>query len=115
MVIALPLLTVACDMFGLFGGGIIAQQIYGLDTHTYISSVRAGVDIEDLIGGIIKPLTFGFIIGIISCYKGLITTGGTVGVGRSTTNAVVSASINVIVADFFLSKLLQGLFSSTLF
>ncbi|HQX57231.1 MAG TPA: ABC transporter permease [Pyrinomonadaceae bacterium] len=115
LVIALPLLTVACDMFGLFGGGIIAQQIYGLDTHTYISSVRAGVDIEDLIGGIIKPLTFGFIIGIISCYKGLNTTGGTVGVGRSTTNAVVSASINVIVADFFLSKLLQGLFSSTLF
>ena len=115
LVIALPLLTVACDMFGLFGGGIIAQQIYGLDTHTYISSVRAGVDIEDLIGGIIKPLTFGFIIGIISCYKGLNTTGGTVGVGRSTTNAVVSASINVIVADFFISKMLQGLFSSTLF
>ena len=113
--IALPLLTVAGDMFGLFGGGIVALKIYGLDSGVYINSVRSGVDIEDLIGGIIKPTVFGFIIGMISCYKGLSTTDGTVGVGRSTTNAVVAASICVIIADFFISKVLQGLFSSTLF
>ncbi|MEP6947159.1 MAG: ABC transporter permease [Acidobacteriota bacterium] len=115
LVLALPLLTVAADIFGLFGGGIIALQIYGLDSAVYISSVRAGVDIEDLIGGIIKPIIFGFIIGMIACYKGLNTKGGTVGVGISTTNAVVAASINVIIADFFLSKLLQGFFSQTMF
>ena len=115
LILALPLLTVASDIFGLIGGGIIAKQIYGLDASVYTSSVRAGVDIDDLIGGIIKPLIFGLIIGIISCYKGLSTTGGTVGVGRSTTNAVVIASISVIIADFFLSKVLQGLFNSTLF
>jgi phospholipid/cholesterol/gamma-HCH transport system permease protein len=77
--------------------------------------VRSGVDIDDLIGGIMKPLVFGLIIGTISCYKGLHTSGGTVGVGRSTTSAVVSSSINVIIADFFLSKLLQALFDTTLF
>jgi len=115
LVIALPLLTVAGDMFGLFGGGIVALKIYGLDSGVYINSVRSGVDIDDLIGGIIKPTVFGFIIGMISCYKGLSTTDGTVGVGRSTTNAVVAASICVIIADFFISKVLQGLFSSTLF
>jgi phospholipid/cholesterol/gamma-HCH transport system permease protein len=115
LILALPLLTVAADMFGLFGGGIVALKLYGLDTNVYITSVRTGVDIDDLIGGIIKPMFFGLIIGIISCYKGLSTTGGTVGVGRSTTNAVVISSINVIIADFFLSKLLQGLFDSTLF
>jgi phospholipid/cholesterol/gamma-HCH transport system permease protein len=115
LVISLPLLTVAGDIFGLIGGGIVARQLYGLDTTVYSSSVRNGIDIDDIIGGIIKPLVFGFIIGLISCHKGLTTTGGTVGVGKSTTNAVVTASICVIIADFFLSKMLQTLFNTTLF
>ena len=58
---------------------------------------------------------FGLIIGLIACHKGLTTSGGTVGVGKSTTSAVVSASICVIIADFFLSKMLQTLFKTTLF
>ena len=62
-----------------------------------------------LIGGIIKPLFFGLIIGSISCYKGLSTTGGTVGVGRSTTSAVVLSSIVVIIFDFFLSRAIQSI------
>lgn len=72
LVIALPLLTIACDLFGLFGGGIIAQQIYGLDSHVYISSVRAGVDIEDLIGGIIKPLRSDLLSASSPATRGLI-------------------------------------------
>jgi phospholipid/cholesterol/gamma-HCH transport system permease protein len=68
-----------------------------------------------VIGGIIKPICFGLIIGIISCYRGLGTSGGTVGVGRSTTSAVVLSSIVVIITDFFLSKILQTLFDTTLF
>jgi phospholipid/cholesterol/gamma-HCH transport system permease protein len=115
LIISLPLLTVAADIFGLIGGGIVAAQIYGLDTNTYITSVRHGVDIDDIVGGIIKPVVFGLIIGIISCHKGLSTSGGTVGVGRSTTSAVVLSSIVVIIADFFLSKVLQTFFDSTMF
>ena len=92
-----------------------AKQLHGLDPKVYIQSVRAGVEISDLIGGLVKPLTFGLIIALVSCYKGLSTTGGTVGVGRTTTNAVVLASINIIIADFFLSKILQSLFKSTMF
>jgi len=115
LVVALPLLTVASDVFGLIGAGLVANQIYGLDSNVYIASVRNGVDIDDVVGGVIKPLVFGVIIGLISCYKGLTTTGGTVGVGKSTTSAVVTASISVIIADFFLSKLLQTLFKTTLF
>ena len=115
LLIALPLLTISADMFGLIGGGLVAKQLHGLDTSVYVQSVRVGVDITDLIGGLIKPLTFGLIIALVSCYKGLSTTGGTVGVGRSTTNAVVLSSINIIIADFFLSKILQSVFSSKLF
>lgn len=115
LVVTLPLLTVAADLFGLIGGGIVAKLIYGLDTNVYVSSVRTGTDINALITGIIKPVFFGLIIALISCHKGLTTKGGTVGVGISTTQAVVASSINVIVADFFLSKLLQSALGSTLF
>lgn len=115
LVVTLPLLTVAADLFGLIGGGVIARQIYGLDTNVYISSVRTGTDINDLLTGVIKPIFFGLIIALISCHKGLTTKGGTVGVGVSTTQAVVASSINVIVMDFFLSKLLQSALGGKLF
>lgn len=115
LLLTLPLLTIAADMFGLIGGGLVARQLHGLDLNVYISSVRTGTAIEDLVTGIVKPVFFGVIIGLISCYKGLNTKGGTVGVGISTTQAVVAASINIIIADFFLSKILQSLMKSTLF
>jgi phospholipid/cholesterol/gamma-HCH transport system permease protein len=115
LLVTLPLLTIAADLFGLIGGGIVAHQIYGLDTNVYISSVRTGTAIDDLIAGVVKPIVFGLIIGLISCYKGLNTTGGTVGVGISTTQAVVVSSITVIIADFFLSKVLMSLLNSTMF
>src|SRR5688572_12241197 len=111
LLISLPLLTIAADLFGLIGGGIVARQVYGLDTNVYISSVRTGTEIDDLLAGVSKPIVFGIIIGLISCYKGLNTTGGTVGVGVSTTQAVVVSSIVVIIADFFLSKLLLSVLS----
>jgi phospholipid/cholesterol/gamma-HCH transport system permease protein len=109
LIFMLPLLTVAADIFGIIGGGIVASGIFNQDTNVFITSVRTGITTEDLVGGIIKPLFFGLIIGSISCYKGLSTTGGTVGVGRSTTSAVVVSSIVVIVFDFFLSKAIQSI------
>lgn len=109
LIFMLPLLTVAADIFGLVGGGIVAKSLYSLDINIFIQSVRTGISTSDLIGGMIKPLFFGLIIGAVACYKGLNTVGGTVGVGRSTTDAVVISSIWVIIFDFFLSKALQYL------
>jgi phospholipid/cholesterol/gamma-HCH transport system permease protein len=103
----LPFLTVAADIFGILGGGVVASMLFNQDYDVYLTSVRNGITIEDILGGVIKPLFFGLIIGSISCYKGLTTTEGTVGVGRSTTSAVVLSSIVVIVFDFFLSRALQ--------
>ena len=115
LIISLPLLTIAADLFGVIGGGVVARQLHGLDMDVYISSVRTGAKFADLVGGAIKPIVFGLIIGLIACHRGLTTTGGTAGVGESTTRSVVTASICVIIADFFLSKLLQSLFGATLF
>jgi phospholipid/cholesterol/gamma-HCH transport system permease protein len=107
LLLMMPLLTVTADVFGIIGGGTVATMLYGMAPETFVSSVRFGITSNDLIGGILKPLVFGLIIGSISCQKGLSTDGGTVGVGRSTTSAVVTASIVVIIADFFLAKALQ--------
>ncbi len=107
LVLMLPFLTVAADIFGIIGGGVVASGIFNQSFDTFLTSVRNGITIEDIIGGVIKPIFFGLIIGSISCHKGLGTTGGTVGVGRSTTSAVVLSSIFVIIFDFFLSKAIQ--------
>lgn len=115
LMLTLPLLTIAADVFGIAGGGTVAKQLHGLDLNVYISSVRTGTQISDILGGMIKPLLFGLIIGLLACHKGLSTKGGTVGVGLSTTQAVVLCSITLIIADFFLSKVLQSFLGNTMF
>jgi phospholipid/cholesterol/gamma-HCH transport system permease protein len=107
LLITLPLLTVIADVIGIVGGWAVASSLYGMSSSVYVTSVRDGITTDDIIGGVIKPIVFALIIGTIACYKGLNTEGGTVGVGRSTTRSVVTASIVVIVADFFLARALQ--------
>ncbi len=109
LILMLPLLTVAADVFGIIGGGIVASSIYNQESNVFLTAVRNGIETKDILGGVIKPVFFGLIIGSISCFRGLNTSGGTVGVGASTTSAVVQASITVIVFDFFLSKALQSI------
>jgi phospholipid/cholesterol/gamma-HCH transport system permease protein len=94
----------------IIAGGVTASVLYNQDYNVFITSVRNGISTEDIIGGCIKPVFFGLIIGSVACYKGLSTEGGTVGVGRSTTSAVVLASIWVIIFDFFLSKAIGMVF-----
>jgi len=110
LVLMLPLLTVAADIFGIFGGVITASVLYNQDYNVFITSVRSGIGIEDIIGGLLKPVFFGLIIASVACHKGLTTAGGTAGVGQSTTNSVVTASIWVIIFDFFLSKAVGTIF-----
>ncbi len=108
LIVMLPLLTVAADIFGIIGGGVSASYIFEQDVRVFLNSVSNGITANDLLGGVVKPVFFGLIIGGIACYKGLSTTGGTVGVGRSTINAVVLSSIWVIIFDFFLAKAIQS-------
>jgi len=107
LIITLPLLTVVADVIGIGGGWATATALYGMSSGTFLTSVREGLTTDDIIGGVIKPIVFALIIGTIACRQGLKTEGGTVGVGRSTTTAVVMASIVVIITDYFLAKALQ--------
>ncbi|QQS46307.1 MAG: ABC transporter permease [Acidobacteriota bacterium] len=104
-----PALTVVCDFVGVLGGLLISITLLHQPSSVYLASARDAVDYNEIIGGLIKPTVFGFIIASVGCYKGLSTTGGTVGVGRSTTQSVVAASILVIAVDFLLSKLIISL------
>ena len=100
----LPLLTIVADVLGVLGGMLIASQ-NGISPDFYLSTVTATVTVADFLQGFGKTFAFGWIIAAVGCYMGLTTTGGTVGVGRATTRAVVIASISVFVSNFFLTKL----------
>ncbi|OHB35934.1 MAG: transporter [Planctomycetes bacterium RIFCSPLOWO2_12_FULL_39_13] len=108
--ITLPLLTVTADIIGIFGGMIIALFELEIDRTFYINSVLTTITISDLLSGIGKTVFFGLLIAVLGCFFGLRTTGGTTGVGRSTTITVVTTSILILISDFFLTKLFLIIF-----
>ena len=104
--IAMPLLAAMADVVGIFGGMVIAVADQGLSSAYYLDQVVTTVDIPKVMHGLIKAGFFGYFFGIIGCYMGLNTTGGTRGVGRFTTRTVVVTSITILVGDFILGKVL---------
>ncbi len=105
LVIALPLLTVVADVVGLFGGMVMAVSEVGQSRAYFVSHALLALRVDDIASGVGKTFFFAFFIGIIACYNGLNAEGGADGVGKATTNTVVTASIAVIVSDFFLTKI----------
>ena len=101
-----PILTVVSDSVGMVGGWIVALTQLRVASGIYWSSVVEGLFIQDVWMGIIKPFFLGTVIATIGCHVGLRTSGGTQGVGRATTNAVVASSVIVLIVDFFLTRLL---------
>ncbi len=100
----LPLLTIVCNAVGMGGGWVIARYKLLISSSQYWSDAMNVLEFSDVFGTLVKPIFFGFIISMTGCYAGLRTYGGTEGVGRSTTQAVVSSSVLVITADFFLNN-----------
>ena len=105
MTVGLPMLTVLADILGILGGLVIAMGA-GISQHYYMTTVFNAVDPADFISGLMKTVVFGYLVAMIACFNALRTYGGTVGVGRATTQTVVVASISVLVSDFFLTKIL---------
>ncbi len=103
--IMLPCLTVISDFVGMVGGFIIGYFIYKLTPGAYWTSSWQALGWSDVAQGLLKPFFFSFVVSLVGCYYGLRTTGGTQGVGRATTQAVVTASVLVFVLTFFITKI----------
>jgi len=100
----LPLLTVVADFMGMLGGFIIASTLLQMSPDFYWSSAWQSIGYNDIFQGLVKPFSFAFIVALVGCHYGLGTTGGTQGVGRSTTRAVVVASVWIFILDFFITR-----------
>jgi len=101
-----PVLTVISDTVGILGGWLIAVYQLRVASSLYWTSITDALYLQDAWMGIIKPFFLGYVIVTIGCHVGLRTSGGTQGVGRATTSAVVAASVAVIAVDFFITRLL---------
>jgi len=109
LLIMLPLLTAIADAVGVAGGCLIAVTELGLSVEFYRTTLLQALAFSDFFSGLGKAVFFAYFIGIIACHNGLTVRGGADGVGRATTSTVVAASVAVLVADFFLSKIFLSL------
>lgn len=111
-VVMLFFLTILGDFMGLLGGSFVASLLIGMDPHEYWSNAWQTLVYSDVFMGLAKPVVFGFIIATVGCYYGLSTKGGTQGVGRATTEAVVASMILIIVVDVFVTRFLMVILGS---
>jgi len=105
-VLMLPLLTAMADFVGLIGGFIVASFTLRLGAIAFWTRAIDALVFSDLMQGLSKPLIFGFILSTVGCYQGLTVRGGTQGVGRATTQAVVASSVFILITNFFLTKVM---------
>jgi phospholipid/cholesterol/gamma-HCH transport system permease protein len=103
-------LTIVSDACGIAGGAGVAVGLLGLRGSAFFHTAFRSLVFGDVIEGLAKPLFSGFIIATIGCFYGLRTTGGTQGVGRATTRAVVVSSVLIILLDFLVTKMMIGIF-----
>jgi phospholipid/cholesterol/gamma-HCH transport system permease protein len=105
-------LTIIADAFGIAGGALMSVTILGLNASTYLHDSYRGLVHGDIVQGLTKPVFSAFIIATVGCYCGMKTTGGTQGVGRATTQAVVISSVAIIIVDLLVTRAMIGIFGS---
>ena len=105
-VVTLPILVLIADIIGVFGGYLVGVYKLGFNPATYIKQSWDFLERSDVNSGLIKAAVFGFIITAMGCYQGYYSKGGAQGVGKATTNAVVSASILILIANYLLTAIL---------
>jgi phospholipid/cholesterol/gamma-HCH transport system permease protein len=104
-------LTIISDFVGLAGGLMVSKLLLNLDARQYWSNAWESLVFQDVFMGLVKPVLFGFIIATVGCFYGMTARGGTQGVGRATTQAVVAASVMIIVLNFFVTQFLMNVLS----
>ena len=105
-VLMLPVLTVISVFVGVFGGYMVGVNLLHINPGLFMSKVYEIVELPDLLNGLVKSACFGLILSLVGCYKGFATTGGAEGVGRAATEAVVLASVLILISDYFLTALM---------
>jgi phospholipid/cholesterol/gamma-HCH transport system permease protein len=105
-VLMLPLLTIVSDFVGILGGYFVGVQILRINPGIFVKNITRLVVLDDIYNGLVKATCFGLILSLIGCYKGFNTSGGAEGVGRATTEAVVLASISILISDYFLTAIM---------
>ncbi|MCL4129726.1 UNVERIFIED_CONTAM: hypothetical protein GTU68_057706 [Idotea baltica] len=108
-IISMPILTAIFNVVGIFGGYVVATGNLGLSSGTFMSVIVQAVGEVDIMSSFIKSVAFGFCVFWIACYKGWTCGYGAVGVNRATTSAVVTASVIILVLDYFLASILTHL------
>ena len=103
-------LSIISDLVGMAGGFVISFFLLGLNANQYWTTAYQALRFGDVFMGLMKPVVFGFIIASMGCYYGLSAKGGTQGVGRATTQAMVTASVLIVVCDLFITQFLMGVF-----
>jgi phospholipid/cholesterol/gamma-HCH transport system permease protein len=103
-IIAFPLLTAIFDVVGIYGGYIVGVKLLDLSAGTYFSQMQLLVDMEDIIIGIYKSVTFGILVTWVCCYKGFYAGHGAEGVSKATTEAVVMSSVLILISDYFIGS-----------
>jgi phospholipid/cholesterol/gamma-HCH transport system permease protein len=109
-VLAAPLLTAESTAIGIAASYLVGVKLLGIEGAYYLAYIQRYTDPHDVFIGLIKAFIFGAIIAMVSCYKGLTCPDGAEGVGRATTEAVVTSSISILISNFFLTLLLTRLF-----
>lgn len=105
-VIAMPILVIIADIIGILGGYLVATEVAGMPGQVFLQRLDATIDNGDIIAGLIKAVVFGLLLTLMGCYHGYTSRGGAQGVGRATTNAVASAMILIIAANYLLGSVL---------
>jgi phospholipid/cholesterol/gamma-HCH transport system permease protein len=105
-VLTMPILVAIADSIGVFGGYIVATKSLGFNGAVYLKNTADFVTSHDVMSGLVKAAVFGFVIALMGCYSGFNSKGGAQGVGRATTNAVVSSSILILAANYLLTSIL---------
>lgn len=105
----LPFLSVVSDFTGIFGGWVVATMKYRIATNTYWHDIVDNMEIKHFVHGYLKNFVFAAVIAFICCFKGITTTGGAEGVGKSTTQAVVMSMVSVLILDYFVTAVLVAL------
>jgi phospholipid/cholesterol/gamma-HCH transport system permease protein len=104
-VVTLPLLVLVADAIGILGGYLVGVYTLDFNEQSYLRNTIDFLEVMDVVSGLVKAAVFGFLIALMGCYHGYNSRGGAQGVGAATTNAVVSASILILVANYLVTVL----------